>query len=486
MIPSLHPNPPDVEALRVYILLPLYHEFINTKNYKSLHTPFAFAVTTMNEIPRRILVKFWTEMDYFDQIVNNYRNIVSYILNFKFQIYKIPDTGQEIKVIVEDPDLIASLNFLAFLYKINQTERKFKCPYDLFVLPELSDMALEVQNDYFNWLKSPASFHLCNYPFLFDGKVKASILRTDQLLQMQAAMQEHTATSIFHHFFRISPQIQPAFVVLNVSRENIVYDTIRELYKYDTRELKRPLRVKFQNEEAEDAGGVTKEFFLLLIKEILDPKYGMFREYEESRLLWFSYFDFVEKDNYWLVGVLCGLAIYNNTIINMPFPLCLYKKLLNEECDLSDLKELSPVTGNSMQSILDYEGDDFEETFDLRFEIVLDVLGEKQTFQLKENGDKVIVTQANKKEFVDLYVDFILNKSISSMFEAFYHGFMKVVGGRVLQLFKPHELMDVIVGNENYDWHALETEANYKNGYTSGDQVVSFFVTIFGDYLQGL
>ena len=31
------------------------------------------------------------------------------------------------------------------------------------------------------------------------------------------------------------------------------------------------------DEEAEDEGGVTKEFFLLLIKEILNPDYGMFK-----------------------------------------------------------------------------------------------------------------------------------------------------------------------------------------------------------------
>lgn len=41
-------------------------------------------------------------------------------------------------------------------------------------------------------------------------------------------------------------------------------------------------------EEAVDAGGVRKEFFLLIMKELLDPKYGMFRYYEESRLIWFS------------------------------------------------------------------------------------------------------------------------------------------------------------------------------------------------------
>lgn len=41
-------------------------------------------------------------------------------------------------------------------------------------------------------------------------------------------------------------------------------------------------------EEAVDAGGVRKEFFLLIMKELMDPKYGMFRYYEESRLIWFS------------------------------------------------------------------------------------------------------------------------------------------------------------------------------------------------------
>lgn len=47
-------------------------------------------------------------------------------------------------------------------------------------------------------------------------------------------------------------------------------------------------QVIFVGEEAVDAGGVRKEFFLLIMKELLDPKYGMFRYYEESRLIWFS------------------------------------------------------------------------------------------------------------------------------------------------------------------------------------------------------
>lgn len=48
------------------------------------------------------------------------------------------------------------------------------------------------------------------------------------------------------------------------------------------------LQVIFDGEEAVDAGGVTKEFFLLLLKELMDPVYGMFTHYKESNLLWFS------------------------------------------------------------------------------------------------------------------------------------------------------------------------------------------------------
>jgi len=52
--------------------------------------------------------------------------------------------------------------------------------------------------------------------------------------------------------------------------------------------LKKPLKVIFDGEEAVDAGGVTKEFFLLLLKELLNPIYGMFTYYQDSNLLWFS------------------------------------------------------------------------------------------------------------------------------------------------------------------------------------------------------
>lgn len=62
----------------------------------------------------------------------------------------------------------------------------------------------------------------------------------------------------------------------------------------------------------------------------------------------------------------------------------------------------------------------------------------------------------SRQEFVDAYVDYIFNKSVASLFDAFHTGFHKVCGGKVLLLFQPNELQAMVIGNTNYDWKELE------------------------------
>lgn len=109
---------------------------------------------------------------------------------------------------------------------------------------------------------------------------------------------------------------------------------------------------------------------MLLIKEILDPKFGMFVNYDETNMIWFNDYSFEDLTMYYLIGIkyklivlktlnilifinfllglMCGLAIYNFIIIDLPFPLALYKKLLNEPVTLQDLKDLNPTTVKSV------------------------------------------------------------------------------------------------------------------------------------------
>lgn len=75
----------------------------------------------------------------------------------------------------------------------------------------------------------------------------------------------------------------------------------------------------------------------------------MFTFNEESRLCWFSpnpVLDDINIREYKLVGLLLGLAVYNSVILDLHFPLGLYKKLMDVDIGLQDLKRLDPVRRN--------------------------------------------------------------------------------------------------------------------------------------------
>uniref|UniRef100_A0A1B0DQI6 HECT-type E3 ubiquitin transferase n=1 Tax=Phlebotomus papatasi TaxID=29031 RepID=A0A1B0DQI6_PHLPP len=476
LIQSLKSKPPDVETLRIYLVLPLYHEFINSKNYQKLHTPFSQAVLRLPQCPARIVHKWWSEqsVEYFERLIECFKGVVTYIVNFQYR----QDASSRL-VIGYEKNLHMALNLMLNLFVSNHKYRTEKVPCDVFYVNELHE-TVDIQKDYLMWLhdKDSTSFHLCSYPFIFDVAAKTLLLETDQRIQMHNAMQSAT-TDIFMQMMAGGPQSLNPFMTLNVTRNNLVQDTIDELSRYNANEFKRPLRIKFRGEEAEDAGGVQKEFFMLLLKEILDPKYGMFKEYEDSRYIWFSNASFESVNMYTLIGILCGLAIYNFTIIDLPFPLGLYKKILREVVDLSDLKDLSPTVAASMEEMLAYEGADFEDVFLVTFSITEEIFGEQRTVDLKPNGRNIMVTQETKQEFVDLYIDYVFSESVKMHFEGFDMGFQKVCGGRILGLFTSRELMAMVVGNENYDWFALQETAEYRNGYSSSDQTVQWFWEVF-------
>lgn len=271
------------------------------------------------------------------------------------------------------------------------------------------------------------------------------------------------------------------FLVLHVRRDHLVSDALRELTIYNDIDLKKPLKVIFDGEEAVDAGGVTKEFFLLLLKELMDPIYGMFTQYSDSNLLWFSDKCFVEHNWFHLIGIICGLAIYNSTVVDLHFPLVLYKKLLNVPPILDDLKELSPTEGRSLQQLLDFEGD-VEDTFCLNFAITREYYGITEVKELVQGGKTIAVDKTNRKEFVQAYLQYVFTDSVQELYSAFSSGFLKVCGGEILSLFQPSELMAMVVGNNNYNWEEMEKNATYKGEFSASHPTVKMFWEVFHEF----
>jgi hypothetical protein len=61
------------------------------------------------------------------------------------------------------------------------------------------------------------------------------------------------------------------FLTYHIRRDNLVDDAYHNVMVTKQSDIAKPLRVHFVGEDAEDRGGVRKEFFMLLFQEILQP-----------------------------------------------------------------------------------------------------------------------------------------------------------------------------------------------------------------------
>lgn len=59
LLTNLPESPPDVETLRIYISLPLYHEFENARHSSKLQGPFANAILKLKTEAAKIVGKVY-------------------------------------------------------------------------------------------------------------------------------------------------------------------------------------------------------------------------------------------------------------------------------------------------------------------------------------------------------------------------------------------------------------------------------------------
>lgn len=186
------------------------------------------------------------------------------------------------------------------------------------------------------------------------------------------------------------------YLVLKVNRNNLIPDTLQKLVS-DNINLKKQLKVVFIGEPGIDEGGVRKEFFQLIIKELFDPNYGMFTQNEQRRMFWFNGMSAECNINFELIGIVTGLAISNNVILDMQFPMALYKMLLGQNPNMDDMKEWQPEIASSLEFIANYknEGTSLKDALDLNFTVERENFGEKYTEELMPGGEAIPVTEEN-------------------------------------------------------------------------------------------
>lgn len=315
------------------------------------------------------------------------------------------------------------------------------------------------------------------YSFILTTATKSLALFFDSRIKMYS---ERRSTLINMHLLG-----QPAnpYLKLKIRRDSLIEDTLAELELVamsNPKDLKKQIFIEFDGEQGIDEGGVSKEFFQLIVEEIFNPDYGMFITNEETGTNWFNSVSFENEAQFTLIGIVLGLAIYNNVILPVSFPMVVYRKLMNLKISWHDLADCNPIIFNSLKSLLEYSEPDVEDMFGQSFEIgYQDVFGNLQKHCLKKDGNKIIVSQCNKHEFVELYADFLLSQSIEKQFKAFKKGFQMVTDESPLNLlFKPEEVELLVCGSKDFDFIELEKSTEYEGDYSKDTEIIKHFWSI--------
>ncbi|KAJ2172586.1 hypothetical protein GGF45_004624 [Coemansia sp. RSA 551] len=329
--------------------------------------------------------------------------------------------------------------------------------------------------------RMPDGVSFCGYPFLLSPTTKSEIIRIESVILMRTELQD----SFFRAMFS---GVTCPYLVLEVRRDNLVRDTLYQLDLKFSQDLRKQLKVRFVGEEGVDEGGVQKEFFQLIVRDVFSSKYGIFRASENSHFYWFRPLVAPGKDaleEIRLTGQLIGLAVYNAVILDIHLPPAMYKKLLGVPVTRDDLREVDPELHHGLMQLLNLTPDELE-FLERTFEVEYEDLGELHTHELIPGGAQTLLTTDNRNLFIDKYVDFVFNSSCEQQFAEFKGGFDRICGSSYVRYMRPQELELLVCGCSDLDFAALERSTIYDGGYTKSTVVIQYFWQVVSEFTDEL
>lgn len=263
---------------------------------------------------------------------------------------------------------------------------------------------------------------------------------------------------------------------LTVRRQHVFYDSFQYFNRKSGPEIKHgKLNVRFHNEDGVDAGGVTREWFQVLSREMFNPDYALFQPcaadcttYQPNKMssvndMHLAFFKFI--------GRIIGKAIYDGRLLDAYFTRSFYKHILGRKVDYRDLEAVDPEYYNSIEWMLN---NDITDVLDLTFAVEEDVFGETRIIELKPGGSSIPVTESNKHEYVRLVTEQNLTNSIRSQIDAFLAGFHEIIPPSLIKLFSERELELLISGLPDIDVDEWKNNTDLR-GYKSSDPMIQWW-----------
>ncbi|EMC94928.1 hypothetical protein BAUCODRAFT_140168 [Baudoinia panamericana UAMH 10762] len=264
---------------------------------------------------------------------------------------------------------------------------------------------------------------------------------------------------------------------LSIRRDQVFLDSFKSLYHKRGDEIKYgKLNIRFHGEEGIDAGGVSREWFAAMARQMFNPDYALFNPVASDRTT-FHPNPLSDINNEHLmffkfIGRIIGKALYENRVLDCHFSRAVYRRILGKSVSLKDMESLDLDYYKSLVWILE---NDITDVFDETFSIDVDRFGAIETVDLIENGRNIPVTEENKQEYVQLVVEHRLIKSVGPQLENFLDGFHDIIPKELVAIFNEQELELLISGLPDIDVDDWKNNTEYHNYQATSSQVQWFW-----------
>ncbi|KAF9078553.1 hypothetical protein BDP27DRAFT_1309750 [Rhodocollybia butyracea] len=345
---------------------------------------------------------------------------------------------------------------------------------------------------------SPRLNILNNIPFAIPFSVRVSIFRAfvhmDILERRNPGSRSIPAINPWANLsatlndVRGSRNAQGRQQTVTVRRGSVAQDGFDHLSDAD---LKNPIQIVFvdqwgQEEAGIDGGGVFKEFFTSLCKEVFDTDRGLWLSNENNELYPNPHAYATEAHSlnwYRFIGRILGKAMYEGILVDVAFAGFFLAKWLGRQSFLDDLASLDPEVYKGLVFLKHHTGN-FED-LSLNFTVEVEEFGTTRTIDLLRNGSNIPVTKENRLQYIYLVCHFKLSKQIKLQSEAFFEGLSEMIDPKWIRMFNQQELQILLGGvNSPIDLDDLKAHTNYGGLYSSSEPTIVAFWNVVNAFDQ--
>ncbi|OAX36693.1 HECT-domain-containing protein [Rhizopogon vinicolor AM-OR11-026] len=273
---------------------------------------------------------------------------------------------------------------------------------------------------------------------------------------------------------------------VSIRRGHIAQDGYDRLADVD---LRARIHITFIDQFGEpeagiDGGGVFKEFFTSLCKEVFDTDRGLWLENKRNEIYPNPHSYATEPHSlswYRFIGRILGKALYKGILIDVAFAGFFLAKWLDKQSFLDDLASLDPDLYQGLIFLKNYTGN--VDDLALNFTIATEDFGVAKAVELIPDGSNVPVTRENRLQYIYLTSHYRLSKQIKLQSEAFFEGLSDMIDPKWLRMFNQQELQILLGGvNAPVDVQDLRAHTQYGGLYGDDESTIQMFWKVLEDF----